>query len=140
MKGISASIELIAKNTKEVQKNFDKIYELSSTVKSQEGVVMNAMTEQAQGNQQVLDAMKNINEITVSVAEGSTEMLAGGKQIITEMEILSKVTAAIHEHMNEMTASIEGVFGAMKNVTDASAKNQNDIDELGAQIKEFILD
>ena len=140
LKGISASIELIAKNTKEVQKNFDKIYELSSTVKSQEGVVMNAMTEQAQGNQQVLDAMKNINEITVSVAEGSTEMLAGGKQIITEMEILSKVTAAIHEHMNEMTASIEGVFGAMKNVTDASAKNQNDIDELGAQIKEFILD
>ena len=140
LKGLSASIELIAKNTKEVQKNFDRIYELSSTVKSQEGVVMNAMTEQAQGNQQVLDAMKNINEITVSVSEGSTEMLAGGKQIITEMEVLSKVTAAIHEHMAEMTASIEGVFGAMKNVTDASAKNQNDIDDLGGQINEFILD
>ncbi len=139
LKGLSASIELIAKNTKEVQQNFDKIYELSSTVKSQEGVVMNAMTEQAQGNQQVLDAMRNINEITVSVSEGSTEMLAGGKQIITEMEVLSKVTAAIHEHMTEMTASIEGVFGAMKNVTDASAKNQNDIDDLGGQINEFIL-
>ena len=140
LKGLSASIELIAKNTKEVQKNFDKIYELSSTVKSQEGVVMNAMTEQAQGNQQVLDAMKNINEITVSVAEGSTEMLAGGKQIITEMEVLSKVTAAIHEHMAEMTTSIEGVFGAMKNVTDSSTKNQQDMDELGDQIKEFVLD
>ncbi len=139
LKGLSASIELIAKNTKEVQKNFDRIYELSSTVKSQEGVVMNAMTEQAQGNQQVLDAMKNINDITVSVSEGSNEMLAGGKQIVSEMEILSKVTANIHEHMNEMTSSIEGVFGAMKNVTDSSTKNQQDMDELGDQIKEFVL-
>lgn len=139
LKELSGAIQLVADNTREVQHKFDKIYELTKTVKDQEMVVMNSMNEQAQGNQQVLDAMHNINDITVSVSDGSVEMLSGGKQVVAEMNSLTDVTRKITDRMNEMTGSIQSVSGAMQNVASASEDNQDQIDELGIQINQFKL-
>lgn len=139
LKELSGAIQLVADNTREVQQKFDKIYDLTKTVKDQEMVVMNSMNEQAQGNQQVLDAMHNINDITLSVSDGSVEMLSGGKQIVAEMNSLTEVTRKITDRMNEMTGSIQSVSGAMQNVTSASEDNQDQIDELGVQVSQFKL-
>lgn len=139
LKELSGAIQLVAGNTREVQHKFDKIYELTKMVKDQETVVMNSMTEQAQGNQQVLDAMHNINDITVSVSEGSVEMLTGGKQVVQEMNALTDVTRKITDRMNEMADSIQSVSVSMQNVTSASEDNQDQIDVLGLQINQFEL-
>ena len=139
LKQLSSSIELVSTNTKEVQQKFDVIYTLAQTVKEQENVIMNAMAEQSSGNQQVLDAIKNINDSTTSVKDGSVEMLSGGEQVVKEMQLLSEVTQKINEHMNEMTTNVEQISQAMKHVTSSSSKNQESIDSLGKEIGAFKL-
>lgn len=139
LKDLSASIDFVSKNTKDVQEKFDIIYELAQTVMNQENVIMNAMAEQSEGNKQVLMAMKNINQSTTTVTEGSTEMLAGGNQVIQEMTILSSVTKTINEKMNEMTESIRGITASVQNVTEASVQNQTKMNELSEEIGSFKL-
>ena len=96
LKNLSTSIQLVSTNTKEVQEKFNAIYDLAQTVMRQEDVIMNAMNEQAEGNKQVLDAIKNINSSSSSVKKGSNEVVAGSQQIVKEMENLSDVTKNIN--------------------------------------------
>src|SRR5574344_2577809 len=117
LKQLSSSIELVSTNTKEVQKKFDAIYTLAQTVKEQENIIMNAMAEQSSGNQQVLDAMKDINDSTNNVKDGSTEMLSGGEQVVKEMKLLGEVRQKINERMNEMTTNVQKISDEMKNVS-----------------------
>ena len=139
LKKLSESIQTVSNNTKEVQEKFDIIYELANTVKQQESVIMNAMTEQNEGNKQVLEAMKDIRGSTASVTEGSQEMVSGGEQIIIEMKNLSEVTKNINAQMYEMNASIEGINHAIQNVSESSQNNQIGVDELSNQIGAFKL-
>ena len=137
LKKLSVSITQVSSSTKEVQQKFDAIYELANTVKEQENVIMNAMTEQSSGNQQVLDAMKDIGDSTNTVRDGSAEMLTGGEQVVKEMEILGQVTKKINDSMSLMTRSVQDISEAMQRVTESSAKNQKDISVLSDKVSSF---
>ena len=139
LKALSTSISQVAANTKEVQQKFDAIYTLAQTVREQEHVIMSAMQEQSEGNQQVLDAMKQINDTTLAVKDGSSEMLDGGEQIVKEMKILNDSTGKIKERMDSMTSNVAQISNAMEQVVMGSKKNQNDLNELGAIINSFTL-
>jgi methyl-accepting chemotaxis protein len=139
LKALSNSIKSVSDSTKEVQTKFDNIYELAQTVRNQENLIKNAMTEQSSGNQQVLDAMTDISSSSMSVKDGSSEMLAGGEQIVHEMEILNKVSQQIDQRMNEMSSNIESIKEAIKQVSESSAKNQDDLRKLDNSISSFIL-
>jgi methyl-accepting chemotaxis protein len=140
LKKLSAALSQVSSSTKEVQQKFDVIYSLAQTVKEQENVVMNAMTEQSSGNQQVLDAMKEIADSTNTVKDGSSEMLAGGEQVVKEMALLAEVTKKITERMNLMTASVNEISDAMKTVSETSGKNQQGLGDLSREIGSFKLD
>ncbi|MBR4246597.1 MAG: hypothetical protein IKQ13_06310 [Treponema sp.] len=139
LKGLSRAILNVADSTKEVQDKFDIIYELTQTVRMQETEIMDAVEEQAKGNQQVLDTMEEITQNTGHVRDGSKEMLSGGEQVVKEMEILNNVTSKINLQMNLMTDSIDVITSAMENVNSASAKNQEDLNSLGDIIGSFTL-
>jgi len=139
LKDLSSSISQVATNTREVQQKFEVIFDLASKVKNQEQIVMNSMSEQAEGNKQVLEAIRNINDSTSSVTEGSQEMMAGGQQVITEMNILADVTRNISDHMNEMTSSIQEISHSINGVSESSKANQKGMDELNEQFKSFVL-
>ena len=139
LKNLSASIVSVSDNTKEVQEKFDIIYDLAQTVKNQESVIMNAMTEQNEGNKQVLEAMQNIRSSTSNVTEGSTEMVSGGEQIISEMKNLSEVTRRINVQMDEMTSSVSEITTSVDKVSQTSKVNQTGVDKLAKQIGEFTL-
>lgn len=139
LKELSSSIQLVSTNTKEVQEKFNVIYELAQTVMRQENIIMNAMSEQAEGNKQVLDAMRNINSSTSEVKEGSVQMVSGGKQIVKEMENLSNVTKNINVEMEEMASRIEGISVAMDNVSKSTETNQSQMRLLSQQIGNFKL-
>ena len=139
LKGLSRAILNVADSTKEVQDKFDIIYELTQTVRMQETEIMDAVEEQAKGNQQVLDTMEEITQNTGHVRDGSKEMLSGGEQVVKEMEILNNVTSKINLQMNLMTDSIDIITSAMENVNSASAKNQEDLNSLGDIIGSFTL-
>ncbi|MCR4938786.1 MAG: methyl-accepting chemotaxis protein [Treponemataceae bacterium] len=139
LKELSSSIQLVSTNTKEVQEKFNVIYDLAQTVMRQENVIMNAMSEQAEGNKQVLDAIRNINSSTSEVKEGSVQMVSGGKQIVKEMENLSNVTRNINVEMEEMTSRIQGIAAAMDNVAKSTQTNQSQMIMLSKQIGNFKL-
>ena len=139
LKNLSVSIAQVSDNTKEVQEKFDVIYGLAQTVRNQESVIMNSMTEQNEGNKQVLEAMQNIRNSTANVTDGSAEMVSGGEQIISEMKNLSEVTRKINGQMDEMTSSISEISSSVDKVSQTSKANQNDVDKLADQIGEFLL-
>ena len=139
LKNLSASIQAVADNTKEVQKKFDAIYDLASTVRAQENVVMNAMTEQSEGNKQVLEAMEHIRNSTSQVTDGSQEMVSGAEQVLIEMQNLNELTQKINAQMGDMSTSITGISNAVQKVSESSQDNQMGIDELSKQIGAFQL-
>ena len=139
LKQLSASITNVSATTKEVQKHFEVIYDLAQTVQDQENVVMNAMTEQSAGNQQVLEAMRHINDSTTEVRDGAAEMLEGGKQIVKQMEILSKASEMIDEKMNIMSGNIGQITSAMEEVSLSSSQNLEDVQNLSEKMKGFKL-
>ncbi|MBQ2080529.1 MAG: methyl-accepting chemotaxis protein [Treponema sp.] len=139
LKSLSGALTNIAQSIMEVQEKFDTIYSVAQIVKNQESVVMNAMSEQNEGNKQVLDAMRQISEATVSVKDGSTEMLNGAEQVALEMGNLSDVTRRINESMTSISASVTDISSAMDLVSRSSSKNQDDINALAAEIATFKL-
>ena len=139
LKTLSESITQITESISLVQQQFDVIYDLAQTVRSQELVVKNAMDEQNEGNKQVLEAMKSINDSTTSVRDSSTEMLEGADQVVKEMEVLAEVTRRITDSMQAMSHSIEGITKSVREVQNSSDQNQSDTENLAQKIDTFKL-
>lgn len=137
---LSSTIASVSNSTKDVQEKFDVIYGLAQTVREQENVINNAMTEQAAGNKQVLDAMNHINKSTVEVTDGSHEMINGGQQVVVEMKNLTEITRTINDKMNDMTSSIDGITNAIQSVSLSTQKTMRDTEELHSTISSFKLD
>ncbi len=139
LKDLSVSIELVSSNTKEVQEKFNVIYELAQTVMRQEEVIMNAMSEQAEGNKQVLEAIREINNSSTEVKDGSVEMVSGTKLIGKEMENISSVTKNINLEMDGMSSSMQVISSAMNKVSKSAETNQQQMALLSEQIGNFKL-
>ena len=139
LKTLSDSITLVSENIKTVQNEFEIIYNLAQTVKQQESVISKAMEEQNSGNQQVLDAMRSINDATETVKDGSTEMLTGGEQIAKEMNALSSVTRIINEKMQQIGSGAHQISDAITVVSASTAETQKNIQAIQEDINSFIL-
>ncbi len=139
LKTLSTAISGIATDVKHVQDVFTKIYELTQKVKTQEGVIANAMEEQNSGNQQVLEAMRSINDTTVMVKNSSAEMLSGGEQIVAEMKVLSEVTNQINESVRNITNFSQKITDAVSVTTATSNQTEQSLNNVLNQISQFKL-
>ncbi len=133
------SINEISESTQAVQEQFSRIFDLTQKIKQQEQVVMNAMQEQSAGSSQVLQAMKSINTITVSVKDGSEQMMRGSREVSLEMEKLASVTRDITEAMNSMNSDTVHMTEKLGEVTAVVGKNAEAANNLGKQIQRFKL-
>ena len=139
LKALSESIATVSENIKTVQVEFENIYNLAQTVKQQENVIANAMEEQNAGNQQVLDAMRSINNSTTTVRDGAQEMLSGGEQIANEMESLSKITRVINDKMVHIGTSAQEISDAITVVRANTNETQKNIQAISQDIESFKL-
>ena len=137
---LSTVIHKVAENTQEVQKQFEVIFELTTTVSRQEDVIKSAMEEQAEGSSQVLEAMGEIKYSSDSVQKESEELKIGGKQIIDEMKILADVTVQIKNAMGEIVSGTEEITKSIKEVNKATENNKADLAVLDNQFSSFKLD
>ncbi len=137
LKTLSDSIATVSENIKTVQNEFETIYNLAQTVKQQENVIANAMEEQSSGNQQVLDAMRSINNSTITVKDGSEEMLSGGEQIANEMDALSAVTRVINEKMQLINTGAHQISDAITIVNASTTETQKNIQSIQGDIDTF---
>ncbi|MBP5448770.1 MAG: hypothetical protein J6Y01_01500, partial [Spirochaetales bacterium] len=139
LKDFSLAVQQISASTLAVQNDFNVIYDLSQQVSAQENVIMNAMTEQNEGNHQILEAMHQINNSTVSVRDAVSEMLTGGNQIIQEMRSLDQATRTITSSVNDINNESQQIISNIEVVSQSSAASQENISELHGKMKQFKL-
>ena len=137
LKDFTAALTQISTSTKDVQNDFNAIYELSQQVSNQENVIMNAMNEQNEGNHQILEAMHQINGSTMSIRDAVKEMLAGSDQIVNEMRQLDQTTRTISDNVTEITNESGIIMQNINTVSESSAASQNNISDLHKRMKEF---
>ncbi|MBQ5471482.1 MAG: methyl-accepting chemotaxis protein, partial [Treponema sp.] len=131
------SIEEVSKSAISMQDIFNEIYTLTQQVAQQELTILSAMKEQSEGGSQVLAAIKEINEITVSVNSGGANMQTETKAVNAQMDALMRLTEEITASMEEMALGMESINQAINEVNDLTHKNRENIDELGVVVSKF---
>jgi methyl-accepting chemotaxis protein len=137
LKKIKESIDKITKSTDSVLNKFEAIDSGVKTVSLQEEHIRNAMEEQTQGSQQILEAVSRLNDVTQQVKSGSEEMLVGSRQVINEGKNLEMATAEITNGMNEMGSGADQINVAVGQVNELSGHNKNTIDKLVQEVSKF---
>ena len=130
-------IQNVSDNTKDVQKQFEVIFNLTNKVQEQESVIKNAMDEQNAGSAQVLQSITEIKTSADIVKENTGVLLTGGKQIGEEMQNLATVTREITESMNMMSAGSGQITKTVELCHNLSNENQSNLDSLKDSVSQF---
>ncbi|MHC6203626.1 methyl-accepting chemotaxis protein [Breznakiellaceae bacterium SP9] len=126
-----------AKVSDDSQERFTRIMELLEQVKGQETVIENAMTEQSAGSNQVLIAMRQINDITSRVRDGSQQMLSASSVIIGEMERLIETSANTNESLHAITGNKDEIIMSIRFLEGVIQKTMSCVKELSADVSKF---
>jgi methyl-accepting chemotaxis protein len=137
LKKIKDSIDKITRSTDAVLNKFEAIDSGVRTVSDQEENIRNAMEEQGQGSQQILEAVSRLNELTQQVKGGAEEMLQGSKEVIGESKNLAHVTQELTNGMNEMATGADQINIAVTRVNEISVQNKESIDVLVKEVSRF---
>ncbi|GHU31600.1 methyl-accepting chemotaxis protein [Spirochaetia bacterium] len=137
LKKIKTSIDKITMSTDSVLNKFEAIDSGVKIVSEQEENIRNAMEEQGQGSQQILESIGQLSEVTRMVKSGSGEMLEGSRQVITEGKSLEMATAEITNGMNEMATGADQINLAVNEVNNLSGRNRENIDILVREVSRF---
>ena len=137
LKEVLSSINAVADSSESLQSRFNEIYDLSRRVAEQELTIMHAMQEQSEGGTQVLNAIKQINDITVSVKSGGESMEGAASVVSREMDTLTRLTEEITSSMEEMAMGIENINMSINNVNDLTHKNAESIQALSGAVSKF---
>ncbi|MDR1178605.1 MAG: methyl-accepting chemotaxis protein [Spirochaetaceae bacterium] len=137
LKKIKAEIDRISVSTNTALEKFAAIDNGVKTVSDQEFHIRNAMEEQDQGSQQILEAVSRLNEITKQVKQNSLEMLEGSKEIIMESKRLESVTLEITGGINEMAEGAGRINTAVSGINGISGSNKTCINALAAEVSKF---
>ncbi len=130
LKEVLGSISEVSKSSSTLQQDFNEIYDLTQQVSQQEITIMNAMQEQSEGGDQILKAMKQINDITVNVKDGGDTMQSATSTANHEMDSLLRLTDEITASMEEMAMGIENINNSINSVNDMTHKNTESIQAL----------
>ena len=137
LKTLSGDISSLTESTRTVEEKFTSIYELSERIMQVSTEMNHAMQEQNSGSQEVLAAIKEINNVTLEVKEGSDEMLEGSVAVAREMARLNELTSDITASMNEMAAGSAQVNETVQDVNKLTLANKESIRSLSEEIRVF---
>jgi len=97
----------------ESQKHFESILVLIDEIQNQETVIDNAMSEQSAGSAQIVEAVKNIGEITVQVRDGARGNLEATGAILDDAARLTDETAEISKNVNDIMGAVDDINEAL---------------------------
>ena len=137
LKTLTAEIEGLSTSSKVAGEKFATIFTLSDQVKNMSTRLTESMREQEDGSREVLEAIKNISEVTVEVEAGSGDMLKGGEGVAHEMQKLDGLTNTIAASMKEMAAAAVQINNAIQGVKEITNKNKRSIENLAQEVSKF---
>ncbi len=116
---------------------FARIMTIMETVKNQETIITQAMDEQMVGNNQVLEAMREINEITSMVKEGSGNMLDESSSVLAGMDNLSYLSQEIGTAVDQIAAASGQVDTSISQVNSITRDNEENVRHLAGEVSRF---
>ncbi len=137
LKEVLSSIKAVAESSRALQDKFNQIYDLTQAVSQQENIIMSAMQEQSEGGEQVLTAIKDIQDVTTNVKNGGDDMRTSALRVKEEMDNVSRLTEEISSSMQEMSMGIESINSSINNVNDMTHKNTESIKALNTVVSKF---
>ena len=119
------------------EKTFDEVYELTTKISDQEDAITSAMQEQSQGGTEILEAIKDMKDVSDVVKTGSDNILVSSKEISKNMTHLEELTGNITQNMDEMSSGALQINGAMQEVNNITQKHSIIIRSLNEKIHNF---
>ena len=123
LRELKDKIEGLSASANTAEKQFAHIMALLESVRNRSNEIMHTMSEQSTGSTQVLEAIREINDITVKVKEGAVEMLTGNIEAGKETAKLVEASQEISASMKNIDSSAAKITESANNVVDASKKN-----------------
>ena len=139
LKDLQEAINCVANNTKEVQKQFEVIFDLTNTVKQQESVIKNAMEEQSAGSTQVLQSISEIRNSTDIVKNNTKILLDGSSEIGERMQELASSNYEISSSIAEISTEIATIASKITEVKVSASENKEGLDVVNRHVSEFKL-
>ncbi len=130
LKNLKQEIEVLSNSAENIKEEFGEIFKLTEGVKNQESVIMNAMHEQTQGNEEVLHGIKAITDVTTNVKLGSAEMLSGNNSVSKEIGRLATSSEEIEHSTQEILSGTEQIETTIASIIERSEENKNGLTRL----------
>ena len=137
LKGLKEKIGRVNEAALSAEHRFDAIFELAGKTRNQEQHIMGAMCEQNDGSEQIVQAMKHIEDMTHEVKKSSREMLANSNLVSEEMKRLGEMSDTIANSMNEMASGAVQISNAVNEISDISQANKENIKNLAFEVGKF---
>ncbi len=122
LKDLKVEIESLGNSSESVEKQFSLILNLLDLVHNRSREIMNAMNEQSSGSLQILEAIREINDITEDVKQGAVEMLNGHKEITIETQKLVEISQEVSSNMENINTSSENIKSSILHVLESGEK------------------
>jgi methyl-accepting chemotaxis protein len=127
LKQIVTTIDLIVKGSKVTEQAFAQVSGQIEDTQSLVSQVGTAIREQSGGADQVMQALKVMNDITAEVKTGAREMNEGNKSMLGEINSLQGNSQEISTGMETMSREITKVSEGAREVSGLAQTNQTAI-------------
>jgi methyl-accepting chemotaxis protein len=137
---LKKSIDQVSEATSNTQKLFESFYELAKVVNQQESIIKNAMEEQNSGSKQILEAIKQISNITSNIKTDSSKMVNDSTRIKDVFEKLMSATYEINKSIEEMSVGLSQINTSISKIQDLSLVNKENITKVAQQMNKFKIE
>jgi len=134
---LKKSIEIAVKNSDETNQSFVSIIKLVDSVTDFELEMKNSLEEQTAGSAQILEALRNISQITTEVHSGSAEMLIGSKAMISEITSLVGATKEVEMYSDTVVEKATGINSIINQSVEILELNVENIKKIDDQVSVF---
>ena len=137
LKKLTKEILSLVDSSKQVEGNFNQIYELSENVQNLSKKVQNVIYEHEGSCREVMLAINQINKVTVDVKEGSSEIFKASQNVDSAMKKLSDITSELTTSMGEMSIGARLITESSEKINSLTKQNHEKVSALENEINKF---
>ncbi len=130
LKEAVASIRNIVDATVIADNSFDSVAAKIDAITGLVSEINLSMSEQNEGSKQVLEALEDIQNVTIQIRDGAVEMNTGTEVILKEMNRLSVVSQQVQERSGAIANATNAINDAVEKISQNVDINKESIDTL----------
>lgn len=127
----------ISNNTKQIQVEFEQIFQLTNEVKDREIEIRNAMEIQTSESDSILSAMEEITTTAHSIRQESDTLITGSNQIESEISKLSDISKEIENEMAGIVTHSDKLAVTASTATESANRNKDNMLGIQAEVNQF---